>query len=731
MTNVVLILSDATGCIMFKRLSTIRLAAKVPLLVATCAAITAIAVGTANYLSTAERIHLDAKSKLEALTENRAHELENYLHSIEKDLVIAANSPSTSQAMVEFTSAWANLENPGEVLKADYITNNPNPTGEKHKLDAAEGFNGYNISHKQYHSYFRSIMEARGYYDIFLIDPDGNLVYSVFKEADFATNLLTGEWSETDLGKAFNGAISAEKDQIRFFDFAPYAPSANAPASFISTPIISDGKVLGVIAFQMPVDALNKLMSETKGLGITGETIIVGSDLKLRNDSSFTEENDILKTSFDSDLAKTAFEEGSGSVFGVTDVYRGVTMDFDITPLNFGGVTWGVVALESLDELEAPLRELRNEVIFIILAALGIMALIGYLAAKTITKPINFLVQEMSDLAGGNLDVKLEGQKRTDEIGEMYSAVAVFRDNAIERLRLEGQSEEERLAESRRQQSIEGLITGFRDNVQVLLSAVSENTQSMEGTAKILTNVAESTADQASSAATASEQASGNVQTVAAAAEELASSVDEITRQVNQTTEIVQNANLAASSSNEKVGALSNAATKIGNVVSLIQDIAEQTNLLALNATIEAARAGEMGKGFAVVASEVKSLANQTAKATEDISQQISSIQTETDAAVVSIKSITDIMEEVNSYTSAIAAAVEEQGAATAEISRNVQQAAMGTSEVAQNISGVRASVGETSQSASEVLSASSDVAERAKNLGIEIDSFLKNVAAA
>lgn len=716
---------------MFKKISSIRLAAKVPLLVATCAAVAAIAVGTASYISTADRIHADTKSKLEALTENRAHELENYLDGIRKDLIVTAHSRSTSEAMVEFTSAWEALESPGETLQADYITNNPNAIGEKHKLDSAQGINSYNSAHEKYHSFFRSLMEARGYYDIFLIDPKGNLVYSVFKEADFATNLVNGEWSTSDLGNAFASAMSMAEGEFKFFDFKPYGPSADAPASFVSTPIFSGDKLLGVLAYQMPVDALNTLMASTKGLGETGETFVIGADRKLRVDSGFTEQNDILTTVFDTDLVQPVLDGTVKSVFGLTDVYRGMDMDFDATPLKFGGITWAVVAVEALWELEAPLQKLRNEVIFIILGAVAAMGIVGYFAARTITRPINTLVGEMSDLADGNLDVALDGMNRTDEIGEMYNAVAIFRDNAQERIRLEGRSEEERVAEARRQKAIEDLIAGFRTNVQKLLSSVSENTQAMEGTAAALTNVAENTADQASTAASASEQASGNVQTVAAAAEELASSVDEITRQVTQTTQVVQNATEAAASSNDKVGALSKAAIKIGNVVSLIQDIAEQTNLLALNATIEAARAGEMGKGFAVVASEVKSLANQTAKATEDISQQITAIQTETDAAVDSIKSITDIMDDVNAYTTAIASAVEEQGAATSEISRNVQQAAMGTSEVAQNISGVTASVGETSHSANQVRSASSDLASRAKELGEEIDSFLGNVAAA
>ena len=355
----------------------------------------------------------------------------------------------------------------------------------------------------------------------------------------------------------------------------------------------------------------------------------------------------------------------------------------------------------------------------------------GVWVSRSITRPINTLTTDMDRLSAGYTDLSLIGLKRNDEIGAMTKAVAVFRDNALDNERLAEEQREGREARERRQTTIEQLMQNFDGEVNVVLSEVADHSRSMQDTAQVLTGIADDTSSKANSAATASEEASTNVQTVASAAEELSASIEEIGRQVGETKRIVGAASDAASDTNRKVASLDTAAQKIGEVVNLIQDIAEQTNLLALNATIEAARAGEMGKGFAVVASEVKELANQTSKATEEISSQISGIQGSTREAVDAIESIAATMTEVNKYTNAIAVAVEEQGAATAEISQNVQQAAAGTQDVAQNVAGVTASVSETSQSAGQVLTVSQAVAGQATSLRQTIAQFLEGVKAA
>jgi methyl-accepting chemotaxis protein len=362
---------------------------------------------------------------------------------------------------------------------------------------------------------------------------------------------------------------------------------------------------------------------------------------------------------------------------------------------------------------------------------ISLASLAAYAAARSITRPLGRLVDTTLALAGGDTSIEISGGERTDEIGGMARAVAVFRDNAIERARLEEAARAEQAQRELRQRRIESLIGEFRGSVTQTLAAVGDNAARMDGTAKSLSGVATAASSQATSAAAASEQCSGNVQNVASAAEELSSSIKEIGRQVENATTVVRKAAELSKSSNGEIEALAGTAQKIGDVVGLIQAIAAQTNLLALNATIEAARAGEAGRGFAVVASEVKSLATQTAKATEEIGQQIAAIQASTEKSVASVRSITATMEEVDGFTTAIAAAVEEQGAATEEISRNVQMAARGTEELTQNVSGVTGAIGETSRAAQDVLDASGRLGSDANVLKDEVDRFLAQVAAA
>src|SRR5258708_6275004 len=359
-------------------------------------------------------------------------------------------------------------------------------------------------------------------------------------------------------------------------------------------------------------------------------------------------------------------------------------------------------------------------------------ALLALLIGRGIVNPITGMTSAMGRLAGGDTNASIPSRERGDEVGKMAVAVQVFKDNMIEseRLRREQTEIEERQARQRKADMYK-LADDFEDAVGNIIEAVSSASTELEVSAGTLTSTADRAQELTTMVAAASEEASTNVRSVASATEEMASSVNEISRQVQESARIASEAVEQAQKTNDRVGELSKAANRIGDVVELINTIAGQTNLLALNATIEAARAGEAGRGFAVVASEVKALAEQTAKATGEISQQINGIQAATDESVVAIKQIGGTIGRMSEIASTIASAVEEQGAATQEISRNVQQAAQGTQQVSSRTTEGQLGATETGSASSQVLSAARSLSGESSRLKMEVSKFLDTVRAA
>ena len=349
-----------------------------------------------------------------------------------------------------------------------------------------------------------------------------------------------------------------------------------------------------------------------------------------------------------------------------------------------------------------------------------------------LSRPIGLLKTVMETFATNDFNADVPGTQRRDELGGMARTVEVFKKNGleVERMRAEQQIQEKRNAEQRRADMIR-LADSFEAAVGQIVETVSSASAELEASANQLTSTATRAQELTTTVSAASEEASTNVQSVASATEELSSSVNEIGRQVQESARMANEAVDQARRTNERVGELSKAAARIGDVVELINTIAGQTNLLALNATIEAARAGEAGRGFAVVASEVKALAEQTARATGDIGQQINGIQAATQESVGAIREISGTIEKLSGISATIASAVEEQGAATQEISRNVQQAAQGTQQVSSNIVDVQRGASETGSASSQVLSAAQSLAGDSNRLKLEVGKFLNAVRAA
>jgi methyl-accepting chemotaxis protein len=383
----------------------------------------------------------------------------------------------------------------------------------------------------------------------------------------------------------------------------------------------------------------------------------------------------------------------------------------------------------------AELEQAQAASFWAVLVGSALAVLIAIVAAVTLSRgigrPVVAMTAAMGSLADGNHAVEIPATERRDEIGLMAKAVLVFKENMIKAKELAAEEAEAQKRRERRAQKVDQLTGDFDSDVSIVLKTVSSAATEMQATAASMTSTAEETSRQSTVVAGASEEASTNVQTVAAAAEELTTSITEISRQVTQSAEIAGKAVDDAERTNVQIQGLAEAAHKIGEVVQLITDIASQTNLLALNATIEAARAGEAGKGFAVVASEVKNLANETAKATDEITGQITGIQQATRDAVEAIQSISGTIGQINEIASGIASAVEQQGAATQEIARNVQQAAAGTQEVSSNITGVSEAATATGAAAEQVQTAAAELSEQAEIMRGKVETFLAEIKAA
>lgn len=382
--------------------------------------------------------------------------------------------------------------------------------------------------------------------------------------------------------------------------------------------------------------------------------------------------------------------------------------------------------------MTATLKESLELNMAILGASAVVFCLLIIMFGRSLLRGLNGLGAAMAELARGNLSTEVPGLELKNELGAMAQHVQFFKRSLLDQERMrEEQEQSKRLAEVEKKKAMQKMASDFEAAVSGIVSTVAESSVQMKSFAQSLTSTAEAANHRASSVAAASEEAAANVSTVAAATEELSASISEISRQVSDSSTTAGNAVTEARNTNKTVTSMADAANKIGEVVQLISEIANQTNLLALNATIEAARAGEAGKGFAVVASEVKNLAAQTAKATEDITLQISGMQSVASEAVKAIQGIGSTIEKINNISTAIAAAVEEQGSATAEISRNVQEAAAGTKDVSENIGGVTQAASETGQVAEQVLHAASALETESTRLKSEVAKFIATVRAA
>lgn len=400
--------------------------------------VSALVTGIIAYKSASAELEMAASNKLTALLDSRKASLENYFYTIQQDLGFHAQSPFVVGSLEAFTKAWTELPgNKRALLQNLYIHQNPYAVKQKDALLASNDNSQYSAQHGVYHPAFRSLIDSRSYHDLFLFDRMGNLVYSVIKERDFATNMIEGQWKDTHLAQVFNTINKAPKPGKHVFaDFSSYEPSDHAPASFIGSPVYDQqANYIGALVFQMSIERLNKVMQVTAGMGDTGETYLVGSDLLMRSDSRFFEGRSILTTKVDTTSVNEALTGKSG--VKVVQDYRNISVFSAYSPIDFLKVRWAVVAEIDESEIMQPVYVMNKFLLISGFIIAILICVVGYFLATDIASPIVIMTNIMNKLANNELETNISVSERKDEVGGMAKAMVVFKENAIEKIKLQ------------------------------------------------------------------------------------------------------------------------------------------------------------------------------------------------------------------------------------------------------------------------------------------------------
>jgi methyl-accepting chemotaxis protein len=621
----------------------------------------------------------EAVAKFTAVQEIKRYHIEDYFNRLRTAVKVIKADPFLHQCVVSFNAAYEENDNAVDNEDWQIIVEFKEPR-------------------------IKGMVADNGFYDLLLISPDGNIVYSAAKESDLGMNIPGSELAESSLGQAFKRMEQAAEDQVTIGDFAAYGPSNGAQAAFMMARMKDErGSVVGSVAVRLSADQLNAIVQQRSGMGETGESYLVGrhnNQTGLRSDRVVkTGQIGQAKSDKFIDLALNG-QSGSAVKTGRTGAREFVRYD----PVNISGLNWGLITTAATDEVFGAVDSLRNTILVVI--GVVILAVAGLALGMTavIVKPIRNTAAMLKDIAEGEGDLtrRLAVDAR-DEMGEMATWFNTFMEKLQGIIR--------QIAEDA------STLNDASSSLSAIAGQMTEGVENMSHRSEQVAAASEAMSGNMNSVAAASEQAATNVNMVASATEEMTATVGEIARHSEKARTITESAVSKAGSASVKVDELGHAADEISKVTEVITDISEQTNLLALNATIEAARAGEAGKGFAVVANEIKELAKQTATATQDIKNRITGIQGSTADTVTQIEEITGVINEVNEIVVTIATAVEEQAVTSQEIANNVAQASRGILDVNENVNQsstvsdtISGDIAEVNTSVQEIANSSSQV---------------------
>ncbi|MFY1713652.1 methyl-accepting chemotaxis protein [Tritonibacter mobilis] len=664
-----------------------------------------VTVSTVNYQRNA---WITVANRFESIVSDRETVLTALFKSIRADVEVLAQMPSTATATQRISAAWGGVsDSPAETLRQMYISENPNAPDERFKMDRAQKTIPYNIHHATFHPSFRELLVSKGYSDAYLVTVAGDVIYTVAKQDDYGSNLLSGALKDSSLASTFQRIMSAPTDEIVFSDFDRFAPRGNSPKAFVGTQIVaSSGQVVGVLILQIPESLVNQIITPSEGLGESTEVFLVAEDGQARSRSRFDDGHNMLDALTFSTQERVAEQ---GQVFDRNAVgLRGTPVVALSRELSIPGVNWFLTVEQERAEVLAPVRNDRWLLILTSLASALLMTAIGWWFARSFLKPIDGLSERMSQISEGKLDAPIPEADRWDEFGHMGKVLQTMQGDLRAAKEAEARRQELQVQQAEVVHHIsEGLVqlangnlahritNPFDDEHEKLRTDFNTALTELSGVVRQVADTAGGIRSGSDEISQASDDLSSRTEAQAATLEQTVAALDELTASVKSAAagaknveDIVKQAQGEAQKSDivvrnavDAMTKIEQSSEKIAQIISVIDDISFQTNLLALNAGVEAARAGEAGRGFAVVASEVRGLAQRSSQAALEIKNLISeSTQHVGDGvnlvgeAGTSLKSIVERVSHISSLVSEIAEGAAEQSAGLSEINDGVTQ---------------------------------------------------------
>ena len=710
------------------KLNDVRLTTKLPIAFVVLSLVVALSMSWMGYRDFKASLLNQTQKKLEILTNERSIAIENWFSGLDKQVEGFGTDPTVISAIQGFNSTFGLLmDDPVQDLHKAYIDENPNGIGEKDLMDRAPAQIPYNFQHDSFHPYFRTIKNSLGLYDIFLFDMEGDLIYSVYKEADFATNFSTGPYSGSGLARAYAAALQTAPGTTVFEDFSPYEPSAGAPAAFIAVAVRNaQDQQIGVFAIQVPADTMSSIVTNEIGLGETGELMMFSADLTARSSSRFEGRHAILDKVQPAASAIAALEVGQAQYDYELNLV-GIPSLGTASKVSILDKDWVLLGEFELTEVYYDAIAQRNKTLAFTLGSMLIVALVGWLISRTFTAPLTSIVAAMKHISEREYDIEIPDTGRRDEIGDLSRVLEMMADRLKafdSKLAAENElAAAQKFAVTELGSGLKRLSAGdftatldqpFSDEFDALRGDYNNSITNLGSTISNLKRFSVMIGDQTGQMSNESSELSRRTENQAATLEETAAAIDQITGTISESTRELKSAEkliievdddakkgrIVVSNTTSAMGEIEKSSEEIGSIIRVVDDIAFQTNLLALNAGVEAARAGEAGRGFAVVAAEVRQLAMRSTEAVGQIKGLVETSATNVQTGVNLVhdteRVLLEIVQRIESLSTLITSVAEnatDQSGSIGEINVGVTNLDRVTQQNAQMVENSNASV--------------------------------------